>query len=42
MVEHANRDVVNPTLLILNQIFERFVVICAGPEHEILIFMLGA
>jgi hypothetical protein len=41
MVEHADRDIVDPPLMMLEQIFERFAVARAGTHHKILIFVVG-
>jgi hypothetical protein len=40
MIEHAQGDIVDPFLMTLDEMFERFAVTCAGAKHEILIFRL--
>jgi hypothetical protein len=41
MVEHADRNIVNPSLMTLDQILERFEVARAGAHHKISVFMVG-
>src|SRR6266851_7692154 len=41
MEEHANRDVVDPPLMTLDQVFKRLAITRAGAHYETLILVVG-